>query len=170
MRHTFLRAVILLCVFMSGASSIVAEYSISTLSSYLIGDTIASWSIVIGFFMLFMGLGSYLAKHVERLVETFIVVELCISFFTATSVLFITTVAIRGWEHAGIFLYTAIIGSLVGFEIPIIVGINRKLEVIFEDNISAVLALDYIGSLVGSLLFALFQFLTMLDREWLDVH
>ena len=46
--------------------SIIYELIISSLSSYLQGDSITQFSITIGLYMCAMGIGSYLSKYIKE--------------------------------------------------------------------------------------------------------
>ena len=62
--------------FVISGCSMVYELLISSVSSYLLGDSILQFSITIGLYMCAMGLGSYLSKFVKvQLFDWFIFVE-----------------------------------------------------------------------------------------------
>lgn len=51
--------------FVISGCSMVYELLISSVSSYLLGDSILQFSITIGLYMCAMGLGSYLSKFIK---------------------------------------------------------------------------------------------------------
>jgi spermidine synthase len=102
-----------------------------------------------------MGLGSFLAKYVHRdLLRAFVEIEIWIGLVGGTSsiLMFATNAFIE--ELFGVVFYTlcALLGALVGIEIPLLVRILRSGQEL-SSALSHVLALDYVGALAGSLLF-----------------
>lgn len=59
--------------------SIIYELLISSISSYLQGDSILQFSITIGLYMSAMGIGSYISKYMRKdLFNKFIFIEMSI--------------------------------------------------------------------------------------------
>ena len=59
--------------------SIIYELLISSISSYLQGDSILQFSITIGLYMSAMGIGSYISKYIKNnLFNKFIFIEMSI--------------------------------------------------------------------------------------------
>ncbi len=145
------------CVFATGLSGIVTEYVLSTLASYLIGNSVLQWTIVISLMLFAMGVGSRLSKYItNHLLEFFILTEFVISFLCAVSAgaSFLSSIYT---VHVGFIIYTFsfTIGLLIGFEIPLITRINSYYEEL-RTNIASVLEKDYFGALAGGVLFAFF--------------
>lgn len=144
-----------IAIFATGLSGIVAEYILSTLATYFIGDSVLQWTMIMSVMLFSMGLGSRISKNIEgHLLEKFIFIEFALSLFVAYSSLVAYTVS--AWSaHASIVIYgmSILIGLMIGMEIPIVVRLNEE----FQDlrvNISSVLENDYYGSLAGGLFFA----------------
>ncbi|MBM73751.1 MAG: spermidine synthase, partial [Proteobacteria bacterium] len=71
---------LLVSVFIVAASGLVYELIAGAISSYLLGDAVTQFSLVIGVFLCAMGIGSYLIKYVEDgLLELFVRIELLIA-------------------------------------------------------------------------------------------
>ncbi|MGD9560720.1 MAG: polyamine aminopropyltransferase [Pyrinomonadaceae bacterium] len=133
---------------------LIYELLAATVSSYVLGDSITQFSLIIGVYLFAMGVGSYLSRFVEKnIAEKFIDIELGVAVVGGLSapLLFLTFAYV---SYFGIILYTMvfIIGTLVGLEIPLLMRILKD-ELDFKDLVSRVLALDYVGALVASLLF-----------------
>ena len=60
------RVVLLGSVFVVAACGLVYELISATMASYLLGDSVTQWSLVIGVYMSAMGLGSWLSKYVVQ--------------------------------------------------------------------------------------------------------
>lgn len=150
------RLVFFLTVFLAGLCSIVYELLISTTSSYFMGDSIKQFSLVIGIYMAAMGLGSYLTKFLDdNLLEWFVKIEILLGLVGGISVplLYYTFSRVNGTEYQFIMLgLTAIIGTLTGFEIPVLVRILKTYYPL-KSNLAYVLSLDYVGALIATLLF-----------------
>ena len=136
---------------------LIYELLAATVSSYVLGDSVTQFSLIIGVYLFAMGVGSYLSRFVEKnIAEKFIDVELAVAVIGGLSapLLFLTFAYVT---YFGIILYTMvfIIGVLVGLEIPLLMRILKD-ELDFKELVSRVLALDYVGALVASLLFPIF--------------
>ena len=68
MRETWLLA----ATFLVAVSGLIYELIAATLSSYLLGDSVRQFSLVIGVFLSSMGLGAWLSRYVSRAMEGFI--------------------------------------------------------------------------------------------------
>ena len=142
--------------FVVGMCSIIYELLISTISSYLMGDSIRQFSIIIGIYLASMGIGSFFSRLVDKkVVSSFIIIELVLGFVGAISVplcyLYYSYSDAQGYQFF-VLLLTAIIGSLTGFEIPLLTRIMED-STNLKDNISNVLTFDYLGALLATLLF-----------------
>lgn len=135
---------------------LVYELIAGTLSSYLLGDSVTQFSLVIGVFMAALGLGSYLSRFVENhLIDRFIAIQLLLGLIGGLSTLILFTVfAQLGNFQLFVFGLLLIIGTLVGLEIPLIMRILKE-HWQLGVNVSNVLTADYIGALLASVLFPL---------------
>lgn len=136
---------------------LIYELLAATVSSYVLGDSVTQFSLIIGVYLSAMGLGSYLSRFIDRNVaEKFVDIELAVAMIGGFSapLLFLTFAYV---SYFGIVLYAMvfIIGTLVGLEIPLLMRILKD-ELDFKELVSRVLALDYVGALVASLLFPIF--------------
>lgn len=150
--HTLLLA----STFVIATCGLVYELLAGTISSYLLGDSVYQFSLVIGLFMAAMGLGSWLSRFVgEALIETFIWAQVAIAAVGGTSaiVLFNAFSALDAYTPF-LLLELVVVGSLVGLEIPLVIRILRD-HLILKLNVSNVLTADYAGALFASLLFPL---------------
>ena len=65
--------VLLVSVFIIATCGILYELLISTISTYFLGSSVLHFSITIGLFMSFMGVGSYLSNFInDHLLERFV--------------------------------------------------------------------------------------------------
>ena len=144
-------------VFIIATCGLIYELLAGTLSSYVLGDSVTQFSIIIGVYLFAMGVGSYLSKFIgKNVAEKFVEIELAVAIlggFSAPLFFF----AFAKLSYFAFVLYGIVfgIGVLVGLEIPLLMRILQD-ELEFKDLISRVLAFDYIGALVASLLFPLF--------------
>ncbi|MBK9214562.1 MAG: polyamine aminopropyltransferase [Chloracidobacterium sp.] len=136
---------------------LIYELLAATVSSYVLGDSVTQFSLIIGVYLFAMGVGSYLSRFIDRNVaEKFVDIELAVAIVGGASapLLFLTFAYVT---YFGIILYTMvfIIGVLVGLEIPLLMRLLKD-QLDFKELVSRVLALDYVGALVASLLFPIF--------------
>ena len=136
---------------------IIYELLISVVASYVLGDSILYFSLTIGLFLFFMGVGSYLSRFFsnENILSSFIYVETVIALAGGLSatVLFMLH-AFGSFFFVGYLSLVAIIGICTGLEIPLVTRIldQRKEK---ESELSGVLTFDYLGALVGAIIFPL---------------
>lgn len=143
-------------VFIVAICGLIYELLAGTLGSYLLGDSVTQFSLVIGLYLSAMGIGAWLSRRLEtQLAKRFLEVELAVALVGGVSapVLFLAFAKIASFQ--ALLLGTVVaIGILVGLEIPLLM---RLLEgrVAFKDLVSRVLTFDYIGALVAALIFPL---------------
>ena len=158
-RQTFLteKAALGIAIFVAGLCSIVYELLISTTSAYFLGDSITQFSLTIGFYMAAMGLGSYFSKWFAEahLATGFIAVEGLLGLIGGASVpllyFFFPRLSPNAYQGLVIGL-TVTIGTLTGFEIPLLARIMKKFYPL-RVNLANVMSLDYFGALMATLLF-----------------
>ena len=147
---------LLLSVLIVALCGIAYELIIAAVSSYLLGNSVAQFSITIGLFMFAMGIGSYLTKFIHtQLVERFIQIEIAVALVGGLSAAILFVVfpyyALYKPVMYGLIL---LIGTLVGLEIPLLTRILSR-SASFSESLAHVLSLDYIGALIGSVSFPL---------------
>lgn len=150
------KQLILLCgsVFIIAACSLVYELLISSLSTYLLGSSVVHYSITIGLFLFFMGVGAWLAQRVlEDLVGAFVAIELAVGAVGGVSALVLFGVyALTEYYYPVMLAVIGAIGILIGMELPLLTRILERHSGL-RRGISTVLTIDYLGALVASLLF-----------------
>lgn len=145
-----------LSMFFTGASGLVNEYVLSTVSIYILGSSIEQFSITIALMLGMMGIGSGVQKFVgdDNLIQKFVIIEILLAVVGSFAPIIIY--ASFGYlDHNFALIYYSLvmfIGFLIGFEIPFIVRINEKYVEELKSNLSAIIASDYIGSLIGALI------------------
>nr|MBA3770273.1 polyamine aminopropyltransferase [Blastocatellia bacterium] len=144
-------------VFVIATCGLIYELLAGTLSSYVLGDSVTQFSLIIGIYLFAMGVGSWLSRFIERnIAEKFIDIELAVAVIGGFSApLLFLTFAHLSYFSVVLYLIVFIIGTLVGLEIPLLMRILKD-EMDFKDLVSRVLAFDYIGALAASLLFPIF--------------
>lgn len=137
--------------------SIIYEVLISSISSFLVGDSIKQFSITIGLYMSAMGLGSYLSKYIKtKLFDWFVLVEIGVGVLggICTILLFLSNLYLESYELI-MYLQIILIGTLVGLEIPLLTRIIENNTKNLRVTISSIFTFDYIGGLIGSIAFPL---------------
>ena len=157
------RNLLLIAAAVSSATGLAAELLLGTLATYLVGNQALAYGVAIGVFLAAMGIGSYLTQFItpqgsssqqqKVLLTRFLQVELLIAPLTAILPLSLFYLfVIDGFLWLGLFLVTLILGILAGLEVPLLTRILEQ-EQGLKDSLAGVLALDYLGALVGSLAF-----------------
>ncbi|MEM6630720.1 MAG: polyamine aminopropyltransferase [Bacteroidota bacterium] len=149
-------AILLVSVCIIAICGLLYELLISTLTSYFQGNSVLHFSLVIGFFLSFMGVGSFLSRFIKKdLISWFIGFELLLGVVGGLSTFILySAFAFTEYYYGIAFFIIGIIGSLIGIEIPLLTRIVRTYDSLRE-ALSNVLSFDYLGALVASLLFPL---------------
>ncbi len=147
------------CMFASGACGIILEYIQASLASMILGNSFEQWAMVIGLMLFWMGLGSLIQARIPKpaLIWTFIGIETGLALtggFSPT----LTYLSFGHTAHYPLVLYTfvCLIGIMIGLEIPVIIRINNDYSRELSTNLGNILSADYIGSLVGALVYVFF--------------
>lgn len=143
-------------LFVTGFSGIVAEYVLSTMASYFLGDSVLQWTMIMSVMLFSMGLGSRLSKLFNtKLLLAFVCIEVVLSLFVSFSaVVAYTMAAFTIYSGFAIYVMSIIIGLFIGMEIPLVIRLNDEFEVL-RVNVASVVEKDYYGSLVGGFFFAM---------------
>ena len=118
------------CLFATGLSGIVAEFTLSTLASYILGNTTLQWTLIMSLMLFTMGLGSRLSRYTtDNLLDVFITIEFVLSTLCATcAVAAYFGTAWLGESTVVIYSYAGAIGLLIGMEIPLVARMNEAYE------------------------------------------
>jgi len=148
------RLLLLFSVFAIGGCGLLYELAAGAVASYLIGNSVTHYSLVIGTFLASMGLGAWLTQWVrERLLSVFLRVQLTVGVFGGFSGLMMFAAFAHTEEITLVVLgCAAVIGTLVGMEIPLIIRLLRR-ETVLRVNLAEVLSADYLGALAASIAF-----------------
>ncbi|MBQ7568297.1 polyamine aminopropyltransferase [bacterium] len=149
---------ILISVFIIATCSLIYELLAGTLASYLLGDSVLQFSTVIGSYMFALGIGAWLSKYIEtKIGERFVQLEISLGLIgglSATLLFLIFGASSASAFRLMLYVIVLIVGTLSGLEVPLLLRLLQdKLE--FKELVSQVLTLDYIGSLLASVLFPL---------------
>ena len=143
-------------VLLLATCGLIYELLAGTLGSYLIGDSVTEFSLVIGLYLSAMGVGAWLSRHIEgNLVRHFIEIELLVALVGGVSspALYFAFAHVRHFQVV-LLGFVFAIGSLVGLELPLLMRLMQS-QVAFKDLVSRALSFDYAGALAASLLFPL---------------
>ncbi len=144
-------------VLVVGTCGLIYELLAGTLASYVLGDSITQFSLIIGLYLSAMGVGAWLSSFLSKnLVRRFLDIELGVGLIGGLSApLLFLSFAYLGWFKVVLYGSVFSIGALVGLELPLLMRILRD-QLDFKDLVSRVLTFDYLGALVASLLFPIF--------------
>jgi spermidine synthase len=148
--------VLLLMVLVIATAGLVYELTMAAVASYVLGDSVKQFSIVIGVYLSALGLGAYLSRFVtRRLALTFVDVELSAALLGGLSApgLFLAFSFTNAFRLV-LYSIVLLVGVLVGLELPLLIRILRQ-RLAFEELIAKALTYDYAGALIGSLAFSL---------------
>jgi spermidine synthase len=146
---------------LSSSCGLAVELLLGTLASYLVGNQALAYGVAVGGFLAAMGLGAYFSRFIApsgpenqewvQLQVAFIWVELLIAPLSALIPLGLFALfVIDGPFWIALFLATVLLGMLAGMELPILTRLLERDQGV-RNALAGVLALDYLGALLGSL-------------------
>ncbi|MEW6208715.1 MAG: polyamine aminopropyltransferase [Acidobacteriota bacterium] len=149
--------ILFLHVLIIATCGLVYELLAGTLASYVLGDSVTQFSLIIGIYLFALGAGAWLSGFIDReIARRFVEVELAVALIGGASApLLFLSFARLSYFHLILYLMVFIIGALVGLELPLLMRILKDV-LDFKELVSRVLTFDYIGALFASLLFPLF--------------
>lgn len=156
-------------MFLLGGCGLAYEYTLSKIASDLLGNSVQQWATMIATMLFAMGLGADVQKHTatpilaDRLITTQVMLAVLGGF---GPLIMIHGFALLPQLYIIIQYSLAFgVGMLIGYEIPLMMRINEEDSPDMRINLAQVLKMDYIGALVGALLwtFLLIRYLSI-DR------
>jgi spermidine synthase len=155
MNRTF---ILFLNVLIVATCGLVYELQAATLSSFVLGDSVTQFSLVIGLYLSALGIGAWLSRFIEcGLARAFLEIELGVALLGGLSVpgLYLTfSLGRSSFFQPALYGAVLAVGTLVGLELPLLMRIVRE-QLDFKELVSRVLTFDYAGALLASVLFPL---------------
>ncbi len=157
-RRSRVRGVLLAVTAVVAVCGFVYELILIALGTALIGNTVLQTSLVLATFVTTMGLGSLLAKPLQRRpIEAFLVVEALVALVGGLSALALyVAFAWLDLYQPAMLVTASLVGLLVGAEIPLLmVLLQRARREEAGTSVADLLAADYLGAVVAGLAFPL---------------
>jgi spermidine synthase len=154
------RAVLLAAVAACAACGIVYELALLTLSTSLNGGGIVATSLIVAGYIAALGAGALMIKPLLRWPAiTFVAVEAILAIVGGLSAAALYVMfSFVGGSLLILALGTALIGALVGAEVPLLMTLLQSRRTASEDiatdtgrTVANLNAADYLGALVGGL-------------------
>jgi spermidine synthase len=145
-----------LTVLVASSAGLAFELLFGTVASYLLGDSITQFATLTGLFLSAMGAGAWLTRHVETLVARRLLdcqVAASVVGGLSTPVLFLAFSRTTMFRPI-LFGLVGLTGVLVGALVPLLLRVLRR-RVSLRVLTARVLTLDYVGALLGALVFSL---------------
>ncbi|MGK0249314.1 MAG: spermidine synthase, partial [Oleispira sp.] len=144
------------CMFTTGASGLVNEYVLATITTYILGNSIEQFSMVIASMMLMMGVSGFVQNKMsdDNLLQKFIAVEVIMALLGGFAPLAIY--AAYGYLENSFqiihYFFVLSVGFLIGFEIPLVMRIIDQHKIKLKTNLTIVYGMDYVGAFVGAVI------------------
>lgn len=139
---------------------IIFEVLFGALGSYILGDGVKQYTLIISLFLTGMGIGASISERVmKNLLVTFIWIEFMVALiggFSSFVMFGMTAFAPDGTDALFLYLITFTIGALTGIELPILIRKANEIGEELNRSTARVLFSDYAGGLIGGLLFAFY--------------
>lgn len=143
-------------MFVVAICGLVYELLAGTMGSYLLGDSVTQFSLVIGLYLSAMGVGAWLSRRLDgELARRFLEIELAVAVVGGASapILFVAFGSVQQFQLV-LLAFVFAIGVLVGLELPLLMRLLEG-QIAFKDIVSRVLTFDYIGALAAAVMFPL---------------
>ena len=154
--HRHAGKVLSLSMLVMGACGMIYEYTLGVLGNHLVGGSHEQIFVVIGVMMFAMGVGAALQRVVTmHLLDVFVAIEILLGFVGGMATLTVYATFVWTTSFQLVLLgFAFLVGCLIGLEIPVAVRVNSQYDRSLRINLSSILSMDYVGSLLGALLFA----------------
>ena len=149
--------VLYISVLLIATCGLVYELCAGALATYLLGNSVTQFSLVIGAYLSAMGIGSYLSRFIERdLLSRFVEIEIIVALVGGFEApLLFALFAYSPGFRVLLYVLVALVGIGVGLELPLLMRILNEHSSL-KDLVARVMFLDYIGALAASVLFPIF--------------
>jgi spermidine synthase len=139
-----------------GACGIAYEYTLGVLGNNLMGSSHQELFVIIGIMMFAMGVGAAVQRRIDgALLDLFLLLEMALALFGGLAALAIYAAFVWTPSYSIIlYAFAFVIGGLIGLEIPVLLRINTRYTRSLRVNLAEILSMDYVGALIGALLFA----------------
>ena len=141
--------------------SILYSLSVSYFLTLLYGNTVTIYSLTVGSYMMFLGLGALMFERLNKKfgMDMLLITEtalILIAFFAPLLISYIASMEIEYTLKLYLgFGILSLIGVFSGMELPLLMKLGGE-------NISKIIGIDYLGGLTGSLLYVFF----FLQERW----
>lgn len=153
-----------LFVLILSTCALVYEFLLSTLSSYLIWNSVLQFSLTIWLFLSWIWMGSFLSRFIKNPRKIFFYSEITLWILWGFSVVIIKFLYVYFFNYLLLFyvfyfLIVLTIWAFVWFEIPILGNLvaskknDENEQISFKHIISDVFTYDYIGAIFATFLF-----------------
>ncbi len=145
------RALIFVTVFLLATCGLAYQLLAGAVASYVLGDSVTQFSLVVGTFLSAMGAGAYLSKSIEPPGRAFVEASLAAAVVGGTSCeLLLITFPRSAFFRPMLYGVVFATGALVGVALPLLLRVLRR-QMALRELASRALAVDYAGAVVGSL-------------------
>jgi len=149
------RFLLALVMFLLGACGLAYEYTLSKIAADLLGNSVQQWATMIATMLFAMGVGAEWQSKIrtENIAENLIGSQVLLAMVGGFApMLMVYSFAMMG-EYYVLMQYglALVVGTMIGFEIPLIMRINEAKDPEMKMNLARILKMDYIGALVGAL-------------------
>jgi len=149
------KVLLTLVMFLLGACGLAYEYTLSKIAADLLGNSVQQWATMIAVILFAMGLGAEIQTNIptaeisDKLIFSQVTLAL-VGGFAPMCMLY--GFSMMGDYYIIVQYGLALgVGTLIGFEIPLIMRINEERDPEMKINLARILKMDYIGALVGAL-------------------
>jgi len=155
-KENSLKVLVAISILFSGATSLINEFILSSLSSMIVGNSFVMIMLTIGIMLFGTGFGSLAQGLISEryLMKKFMRLELTLTIVGGFSPLLIYFLSAYFDSQFTIALDLSIffLGFLIGFEIPLLIRVIQSFNAELKTSLSIIFSSDYFGAFLGTLL------------------
>lgn len=145
-------------MFVTGFTGLVFEYILSTVATYILGNSVEQFSITIGIMLSMMGVGGWAQRYIseEKKIVYFVLIEIFLALIGGFApIVMYASFGMMETHFVLVQYFLAItIGFLIGFEVPLAIRIAQEYTESLSSNLALIFSLDYVGAFAGAMLFS----------------
>lgn len=149
------QALIFATVFLLSTCGLAYQLLAGAVASYVLGDSVTQFSLVIGMFLSAMGAGAFVSKSLEPPGRLFVESSLAAALIGGMSCeLLLITFPRSAFFRPILYGVVLTTGALIGVALPLLLRVLRR-QMALRELAARALAVDYVGAVVGSLVLSL---------------
>jgi spermidine synthase len=149
------RVLLFVTVFVLATCGLAYQLLAGAVASYVLGDSVTQFSLVVGTFLSAMGAGAWASRKIEAPGRAFVDASLSAALVGGMScTLLLITFPRSAFFRPMLFGVVIATGALIGVALPLLLRVLRR-QMALRELAARALAVDYAGAVTGSLILSM---------------